>query len=139
LPRAFLLLEAQQMGDFREGRLWNSKQLAHLRVDFPAPPSRGKAMPRFYFDVREGTKFVSDEDGIEFDSLDAAEDHAAQTAARIGRDNLPSRKVREIVVEVRNEHKQRVITVAVLMRIQRVTPLPEPPDGEGSPPIPWIT
>jgi hypothetical protein len=95
-------------------------------------------MPLFYFDVREGTRFVSDEDGIEFDSLDAAEDHAAQTAAGIGRDNLPNRKVREIVVEVRNEHKQRVITVAILMRIQRVTPLPEPPDVEGSPPIPWI-
>jgi hypothetical protein len=95
-------------------------------------------MPRFYFDLREGTSFVADEDGIEFDSLDAAEDYAAQMAAGIGRDKLPSRKVREIVVEVRNEHKQRVITVAVLMRIQRVTPLPEPPDGEGLPPIPWI-
>jgi uncharacterized protein DUF6894 len=118
--------------------VWNSKQLAHLSVDFPAPPSRGKAMPRFYFDLREGTSFVADEDGIEFDSLDAAEDYAAQMAAGIGRDKLPSRKVREIVVEVRNEHKQRVITVAVLMRIQRVTPLPEPPDGEGLPPIPWI-
>ncbi len=95
-------------------------------------------MPRFYFDIREGTRFVSDEDGIEFDSLDAAEDHAVQTAAEIGRDNLPNSKVRENVVEVRNEHKQRVITVAVFMRIQRVAPLPEPPDVEGSPPIPWI-
>ena len=46
-------------------------------------------MPRFYFDIREGTRFVSDEGGIEFDSLDAAEHHAAQTAAEIGRDKLP--------------------------------------------------
>jgi hypothetical protein len=94
-------------------------------------------MPRFYFDIREGTRFVSDEGGIEFESLDAAEHHAAQTAAEIGRDKLPSRNAREIVVEVRNEHKQRVITVAASMRIQRVSPSPEPPEVEGPPPNPW--
>ena len=96
-------------------------------------------MPRFYFDIREGTRFVSDEGGIEFDSLDAAEHHAAQTAAEIGRDKLPSRNAREIVVEVRNEHKQRVITVTVSMRILRVTPPPEPPYIEGPPPNPWTS
>jgi len=46
-------------------------------------------MPRFYFDVREGTRFISDEDGLEFDSLEAAEQEAATTAAEIGRDRLP--------------------------------------------------
>jgi hypothetical protein len=94
-------------------------------------------MPRFYFDLREGTRFVSDEGGIEFDSLDAAEHHAAQTAAEIGRDKLPSGHACETIVEVRNEHKQRVITVAVSMRIQRVSPLPEPPGNERPPPHPW--
>lgn len=96
-------------------------------------------MPRFYFDVREGTRFVSDEGGMEFDSLDAAEHHAAQTAAEIGRDKLPSSDAREIIVEVRNAHKQRVITVMVSMRIQRVVPLPEPPYVEGPPPNPWTS
>ena len=96
-------------------------------------------MPRFYFDVREGTRFVSDEGGIEFDTLDAAEHHAALTAAEIGRNQLPSSGPREIIVEVRNEHKQRVITVTVSMRILRVAPLPEPPYVEGSPPNPWTS
>jgi hypothetical protein len=91
-------------------------------------------MPRFYFDIREGTRFVPDESGIKFDSLDAAEHHAAQTAAEIGRDKLPSSDPREIIVEVRNEHKQRVITV-----ILRVTPPPEPPYVEGPPPNPWTS
>jgi hypothetical protein len=70
-------------------------------------------MPRFYFDVREGTRFVSDEGGIEFDSLDAAEHHAAQTAAETGHDQLPSSDASEIIVQVRNEHKQWVVTVTV--------------------------
>jgi hypothetical protein len=30
-------------------------------------------MPRFYFDVREGTRFVPDEVGLAYDNLDAAE------------------------------------------------------------------
>jgi hypothetical protein len=83
-------------------------------------------MPRFYFDVREGTRFVSDEGGIEFDSLDAAEHHAAQIAAEIGRDKLPSSDPREIIVELRNEHKQQVLTIKVSLEVDRVVPAPEP-------------
>ena len=96
-------------------------------------------MPRFYFDVREGTRFVSDEGGIEFDSLDAAEHHAAQIAAEIGRDKLPSSDPRDIIVDLRNEHKQRVITVTVSMRILRITSPPEPPYVESPPPNPWTS
>ena len=42
-------------------------------------------MSRFYFDVREGASFIPDEEGLEFDSLDAAEREAATAAAEIGR------------------------------------------------------
>jgi hypothetical protein len=41
-------------------------------------------MPRFYLDVREGTRFIPNEEGLEFDSLDAAEREAASAAAEIG-------------------------------------------------------
>ena len=30
----------------------------------------GPSVPRFYFDVREGARFIPDEEGAEFDSLD---------------------------------------------------------------------
>ncbi len=70
-------------------------------------------MPRFYFDVREGASFIPDEDGLEFASLDAAEHEAACTAAEIGRDRLPTGDAREVTVEVRNEHRQRVLTIKV--------------------------
>ncbi len=84
-------------------------------------------MPRFYFDVREGEKFIPDEEGLEFDTLDAAEREAATAAAEIGRDRLPKGDARQVTVEIRNEHRQRVLTVTVSMVTHRVDPAPEPP------------
>jgi hypothetical protein len=81
-------------------------------------------LPRYYFDVREGTLFAPDEEGLEFESLDAAEYEAACTAAEIGRDRLPGRDAREITLEVSNEHRQRVLTVTVSIRVDRVEPAP---------------
>ena len=84
-------------------------------------------MPRFYFDVREGSKFIPDEDGLEFPDLEAAEREAAESAASMGRDLLPKSDAREITVEVRNEHGQRVLTVTVAMHLERVAPPPVTP------------
>ena len=88
---------------------------------------QGRSMPRFYFDVREGARFVPDDEGLEFASLEAAEHEAACTAAEIGRDRLPIGDAREITVEVRNEHRQRVLTIKVSMEVDRVEPSPQPP------------
>jgi hypothetical protein len=84
-------------------------------------------VPRFYFDVREGESFTPDDEGQEFASLDAAERMAAESAAEIGRDRLPKRDGREVTIELRNEHRQRVLTVTVSMKIHRVNPEPLPP------------
>ena len=84
-------------------------------------------MPRFYFDVREGTRFIPDETGLEFDSLDAAEQEAACAAAEIGRDRLPRGDARAVTIELRNEHDQRVVTVTISMEVERVDPEPTPP------------
>ncbi len=84
-------------------------------------------MPRFYFDVREGARFIPDDEGLEFGSLEAAESEAATTAAEIGRDRLPTGDAREVTVELKNKHRQRVLTVTVSMEIHRVDPEPLPP------------
>jgi hypothetical protein len=81
-------------------------------------------MPRFYFDVGEGARFIPDDEGLEFDSLDRAEREAALAAAEIGRDRLPKGDARDITIEVRNEHRQRVLTVTVALHIDRVAPSP---------------
>jgi hypothetical protein len=83
-------------------------------------------MPRYYFDVREGPRFIHDDEGLVFDDLDAAEREAAEAAAQIGRDHLPKGGIRDVTIEVRNEHSQRVLTVTVSMHIDRVHPTPVP-------------
>ncbi len=93
-------------------------------------------MPRFYFDVREGAKFSPDDGGLEFDDLDAAERAAAELAAEIGRDRLPKGEARAVTVELRNEHRQRVLTIKVSMEVDRVEPPPQPLDGEDQSPNP---
>jgi len=55
-------------------------------------------VPRFYFDVREGARFVPDDEGLEFEDLDVAEREAAETAAQIGRDELPKGGGRNITI-----------------------------------------
>ena len=83
-------------------------------------------MPRFYFDVREGVRFVPDEEGLEFPDVDAAEREAAEAAAEIGRSLLPVGMTRSVTVEVRNEHGQRVVTATVTLAVDRVYPEPTP-------------
>ena len=110
---------------FAQAPLWNLLA-APLVVVCSSP---GRPVPRFYFDIREGTRFIPDNEGLEFDSLDAAEREAAEAAAQIGRDKLPKGGTRDITIEVRNEHGQRVLTVAISMHIDRVAPPPTAPGG----------
>ena len=88
-------------------------------------------MPRFYFDVREGAKFTPDDAGVELDSQEAAQrvaaEAAAEVAAEIGRDRLLQDDAQDVRVEVRNEHRQRVLTVTISMAIHRVESPPDPP------------
>ncbi len=84
-------------------------------------------MPRFYFDVREGVRLAEDDEGLVLADLNAAEREAAEAAAAIGRDLLPKGMARSVTVEVRNEHRQRVVTATVTLALDRVDPEPTPP------------
>ncbi|ESR25280.1 DUF6894 family protein [Lutibaculum baratangense] len=86
-------------------------------------------MPRFFFDIREGTSFTPDEIGLDFDSIDVAEREAAIAAAEIGRDRLPVSDDRVVTVEVKNEHRQRVLTITISLEVDRVVPAPTDPKG----------
>ncbi len=77
-------------------------------------------MPRFYFDVREGPRFTPDEEGLEFEDVDCAEREATIVAAEIGRDRFPRGHAREITVKVRNEQRQRLMTVRIAMQVDRI-------------------
>ena len=78
-------------------------------------------MARYYFDVQNAKPLVRDDEGAEFDSLDAAQ-AAARSAAEIGTSRLARGDTSDVVIEVRDEQNQRVCTVTASMRIERHGP-----------------
>jgi hypothetical protein len=77
---------------------------------------------RYYFDVQNGKTLVRDDEGAEFDSLEAAVHAAARSAAEIGTSRLAKGNTSDVVIEVRDEQNQRVCTVTASMRIERHGP-----------------
>jgi hypothetical protein len=51
---------------------------------------------RYYFDIQNGQPPVRDDDGAEFDSLDAAVQTAARSAAEIGTNRLANGDTSEL-------------------------------------------
>jgi hypothetical protein len=70
---------------------------------------------RYYFDVQNGKPLVRDDEGAEFDSLEAA----VHAAAEIGTSRLAEGDTSDVVIEVRDEQNQQVCTVTASMRIER--------------------
>ena len=83
---------------------------------------------RYYFDIRHGTDLLRDDEGAEFDSLDAAIRGVARSAAEIGTDRLARGDLSDVVIEIRDEHSQRVVTVTASMQIERHDRSSEPSD-----------
>jgi uncharacterized protein DUF6894 len=81
-------------------------------------------MPRFYFDVTEGPKFMPDEEGFDLDSLDAAEREATQTLVQLGRDWLP--RAHDVSIQIRDEQHRQVLAVSVAIKVERLEPILEP-------------
>jgi hypothetical protein len=75
-------------------------------------------VPRYYFDILNGMDGVYDDDGAEFDSLDAAVHAATRSAAEIGTGRLAKGDTRDVVIEVRDKRNQRVCTVTASMKIK---------------------
>ncbi|MBJ6128279.1 DUF6894 family protein [Microvirga splendida] len=76
-------------------------------------------MLRYYFDILNGMDSVYDDDGAEFDSLDAAVHAATRSAAEIGAGWLAKGDTRDVIIEVRDKRNQRVCTVTASMKIER--------------------
>jgi hypothetical protein len=82
------------------------------------------AVARYYLDVHDGAQIVRDDEGSEFDSLDAAVQGAARSAAEIGTSRLVKGDLSDVIVEVRDEQNQRVVTVTASMKIDWHAPRP---------------
>jgi hypothetical protein len=82
------------------------------------------ALARYYLDIRNGEQLLRDDDGTEFDSLDAAVQGAARSAAEIGTGRLAKGDTSDVVIVVRDEGSQRVFTVTASMKIDWHAPRP---------------
>jgi hypothetical protein len=79
---------------------------------------------RYYLDIHDGEQLVRDDEGSEFDSLDAAVQGVARSAAEIGTSRLAKGDTRDVIIEVRDQQDQRVVTVTASMTIEWHDPLP---------------
>ena len=77
-------------------------------------------MPRYYFDIHDGDRaeLLRDDEGSKFDSLEAAVQGAARSAAEIGTGRLGRGEV-TVVIEARDERDEQVFTVTASMKIDR--------------------
>ena len=77
-------------------------------------------MPRFYFEFLDGSELIHDDEGLELDSLKAAEHEAVQTAVQLGRDWLPRK--REVSLAVRDDQRRLVLSVSLELTVERLVP-----------------
>jgi hypothetical protein len=81
-------------------------------------------MPRFYFECHDGSDLIHDDEGLELDSLKAAEHEAVQTAVQLGRDWLPRK--RKIRLAVRDNQRQPVLAVNLELTVEHLVPAKAP-------------
>jgi hypothetical protein len=84
-------------------------------------------MPRFYFDLSLDGSTNRDEVGHEIDSLDVAEIEARRSAGELTQDRLfqlQSAISENIRIEVKDEHRQPVLTVMVSIQVERAGLMP---------------
>lgn len=77
-------------------------------------------MPRFYFDTSDGDIAAVDEEGIEFASIDEAQQEATRAIGEMGRDALPDGTRRELAIAVRDEGGRVVMRVTFTLRVERL-------------------
>ena len=75
-------------------------------------------MPRYYFDHRDGNTFISDDEGLEFDGVEAARNEATRALADAAKDALPGAVRREIVIEVRDEASRPLLRAPLWFEVQ---------------------
>ena len=77
-------------------------------------------MPRFYFDMHEGSTCVRDETGLELSTVMAAEQEAARAAGEIARDLLADGDLQKIRSELRDERRSPLAAITVSVEIKRI-------------------
>jgi hypothetical protein len=75
-------------------------------------------MPRFFFDTFDGNKLVSDEAGLELESVEIAKAEAQKCLPEMAKDALPDGNHRAFVVNVRDEAGKVMVRMALSLVIE---------------------
>lgn len=74
-------------------------------------------MPLYFFDTRDNDIFMEDDVGLDFLDLETVKVEAAKALAELARDVLPGSLMRELAVEVQDEHGP---VLKALMRFEAI-------------------
>jgi len=86
---------------------------------FPDPASVALTrMPLFYFDIRDGERFVPDEDGLEFPTINEARDDASRTLGQMMKEAMPDGHHHDMAVEVRGDNKRPLLKVQITFDVE---------------------
>jgi hypothetical protein len=76
------------------------------------------AVPRFYFDHRNGYTFLCDDEGLEYATIGEARNEAAAALGGIAKDALPGMESRELAIEVSDEDGTPLFRVVLWFELQ---------------------
>jgi hypothetical protein len=74
-------------------------------------------MPLYHFDTVEEGELITDDEGLEFTSLDVACDEAIRALGEIARDKLRRQDRQEITISIRDSGVTPLFTASLLLRI----------------------
>jgi hypothetical protein len=74
-------------------------------------------MPRYYFDFRDDDALLSDDVGLEFDSIEDVRDEAARALAEHGKFVLPGAVRRVLSVDARDEESEPVLQARLVFEV----------------------
>jgi hypothetical protein len=74
-------------------------------------------MPRFYFDIRDGDKVISDDAGLELPDIHAARKLAARAVGEMARDAAADVAPRTIAVEVKDGSRAPLLEATASLEV----------------------
>jgi hypothetical protein len=84
---------------------------------FALGPERAKG--RYYFDLRDGDRFIKDETGVELDGIEAVRREAMRALRGVVGDALPDGGQRSVVVAARTEDGKPLLMASLTLIVQQ--------------------
>ncbi|MEE1655576.1 hypothetical protein VB618_05150 [Microvirga sp. CF3062] len=75
-------------------------------------------MPRYFFDTYDGSRLVSDNEGLELQNIAMAKAEAQKVLPDMARDALPGDDQKTFIVSVRDEAGQVVLRAALSLIVE---------------------